>query len=254
VRQCAELARCCGKRVHLAVNVIPSPHERQALVRQLADLLEFGLHAVIVNDLGLVREVRRSLPSLPITVSIGGAALNAEDALLFQELGATAVVLPGYLDPQEIAAIKARTSIQLEAMLHMVEEFNQLGKCWMPSYLNFAAAEHDAGGERLSGSVKRGGVGACFRICQQPWMLLKDSQPVDQRVLPSRQVSRTGELFAFLDAGVDVIKIQGRSLAPPMVGAVVATYRSLIDSWQLGHKAEPTTAAALPCMWTVQGR
>jgi putative protease len=252
VRECAQSARESGKRVHLALNVIPQPRERRALLRRLGNLINSGIDAVILNDLGLVREVRRSFPSLPITISIGLAALNVEDALLFQELGATAVVLPGYMDPQEIAAIKARASIRLEAMLHMVEEFNQLGKCWMPSYVNFAAL--DRGSDRLTGSVKRGGVGACFRICQQPWTLLKDSRAVDQRLLPSRQISRGNELFAFLDAGVDVIKIQGRSLAPQTVGAVVSIYRSLINFWERGATPDSTTAAVLPRMWTVQGR
>ena len=60
--------------------------------------------------------------------------------------------------------MNARAEIAIEVMLHMVEEFIPLGKCWMPSYLHFASAGRPAN-QRLSGSVKRGGVGACFRIC-----------------------------------------------------------------------------------------
>ncbi len=253
LRQCIELAHALGKQVQLAANIIPKALERQRLLGQLAELAEWGLQAVIVNDAGFLREVRRKLPALAITASIGCGALNTDDALFYQDLGATAVVLPGYVEPAEIVEVKAKAAIQVEVMLHMVQEFIQLGKCWMPSYLNFAAAEQAIPAERLGGSVKRGGVGSCFRICQQPWMLLKDGVEVDQRLFPGWQLSRVAELGAFLDAGADVIKIQGRSLSAEIVRAIIAMYRAASDAWRCGQKAE-WNAAALPVMWTVRGR
>ncbi len=252
LQRCVELARGIGKKVHLAVNTIAKPHERETLLRELTGLAG-DVDAVILNDLGLLQQVRRDLPRLPITVSVGCGALNIDDVLLYQELGAAAVVLPGYLQPQEIAAIRKRASIRIELMLHMVEEFIQLGKCWMPSYLNFAAGERLVPPERLAGSVKRGGVGSCFRICQQPWAVVKEGIEVDRRLFPSRQISRLSEIPAFLDAGADVIKLQGRSLSPDAVGAIVARYRSAIDAWNRGQVRD-WAPEPLPAMWTVQGR
>jgi collagenase-like PrtC family protease len=101
--------------------------------------------------------------------------------------------------------------------------------------------------------VKRGGVGACFRICQQPWTLLKDGRDFDYRVFPSRQISRVAEIGEYLDAGVDVIKIQGRSLSPEEVGAITRIYRSALDAWTRGDTVA-RSVPALPTMWTVQGR
>lgn len=253
LRQCIELAQRLGRKVQLALNIIPRSAERERLLEELAEVANWGLHAVIVNDLGVMRDMRRKLPKLAITVSIGCGALNLDDVLFYQDLGASAVVLPGYLDPREIAAIKAKSSIALELMLHMVEEFTQLGRCWMPSYYHFAAAERIQPAPRLAGSVKRGGVGTCFRICQQPWKLFLDGAEVDHRVLPSRQVSRLAELGEFLEAGVDVVKIQGRSLSAETVGAVTGWYRSALDAWKCGGRVD-WDAAVLPPMWTVQGR
>jgi len=253
LRQCIELARRQGREVQLALNIIPSAPERERLLEELAEAAEWGLDAVIVNDAGLLRDIQRELPQLAITISIGCGALNAQDVLFYQDLGASAVVLPGYLEPQEVAAIKARGSIAIELMLHMVEEFIQLGKCWMPSYHHFAAAERIQPPPRLAGSMKRGGVGTCFRICQQPWTLLLDGAEVDHRVLPSRQISRVAELGEFLDAGVDVIKIQGRSLSAEMVGTITGMYRAALDAWRSGGRVE-ANEAVLPPMWTVQGR
>ena len=253
LRQCIELAHGLGRKVQLALNIIPGPAERERLLEELGEVADWGLRAVIVNDLGVLRDIRRKLPDLAVTVSIGCGALNVDDVLFYQDLGASAVVLPGYLDPREIAAIKAKSSIAIELMLHMVEEFIQLGKCWMPSYYHFAAAERIQPAPRLAGSVKRGGVGTCFRICQQPWKLFLEGAEVDHRVLPSRQVSRLTDLGGFLEAGVDVVKIQGRSLSAEMVGAVTGRYRSALDAWKCGSKVD-WDAAVLPPMWTVQGR
>jgi putative protease len=253
LRKCIELGLKLGKKIQLALNIIPKPRERKRLLNELGGLAERGLHAVIVNDVGALCDIRRELPELAITVSVGCGALNADDVLFYQDLGASAVVLPGYLEPGEIAAIKAKSSIAIELMLHMVEEFIQLGKCWMPSYLRFAEVQRPDETIRLGGSVKRGGVGSCFRICQQPWILLRDGVEVDSRVLPSRQISRLVELGKLLEAGVDVIKIQGRSLSADMVGAITSRYRSALDAWQRGETAH-CPAAVLPPMWTVQGR
>ncbi len=251
--QCLELANQLKKKVHLAVNIIPKSDQRRTLLRKLAELAAFGLHAVIVNDAGFLRDVRRELPDLPITVSIGCGALNTADVLFYQDLGATAVVLPGNLEPQEIAAMRAQASIQLEIMLHMVQEFIQLGKCWMPSYVNFAAADRLEQPQRLTGSVKRGGVGSCFRICEQRWTVLKDGAAMDERLFPSSQISRIAELGDFLEAGVDVIKLQGRSLGADTVAALISRYRSGIDAWNAGQKIE-AGQIALPPGWTVRGR
>jgi putative protease len=251
--ECLDLAHALKKKVHLAVNIIPKPHQRRALLRELAALADSGLHAVIVNDAGFLRDVGREMPNFPITVSIGCGAVNTADVLFYEGLGATAVVLPGNLEPQEIAAIRAKACIELEVMLHMVQEFIQLGKCWMPSYVSFAAADRPEQPQRLTGSVKRGGVGSCFRICEQRWTLLKDGTAVDERLFPSSQISPVAELGEFLDAGVDVIKIQGRSLAPSMLGPLIGRYRSGIDAWACGREIE-ASPATLPAGWTVRGR
>jgi U32 family peptidase len=242
-----------GKRVHLAANIIPRPQQRDSLLRQLADL---GLDALIVNDIGFLRQIRRSLPDMPVTISIGCGALNVEDARFYESLGAAAVVLPGDVGPAEVAEIKARSGIRLELMLHMVEEVNQLGKCWMPSYMNFHSADNERSfgiQERMTGSMKRGGVGSCYKICENPWQLWIGGDLKDTRLLPSRQISRLNELGGYLAAGLDVIKLQGRSLPLELLGRLIARYRAAINAAQRGE-ALAVELPVLDAMWTVKGR
>lgn len=253
LRACLEGARRRGRGVRLAANIIPRPEERASLLQQLGEFVPWGLTGIIVNDPGFLREVRRCLPTLSVTASIGCGALNEEDVLFYEALGAASVVLPGNLEPGEIAAIKRKASLRIEVMLHMVQEYIQLGRCWMPSYLHFDPTEKPGIGTRLTGSVKRGGVGACFKICQQPWELLREGRQVDRRLFPSRQISRLADLGDFLDAGVDTVKLQGRSLPPDILAPLVRRYRLAIEAWANGQRLE-IEPATLPSKWTVVGR
>ncbi|HSB36751.1 MAG TPA: peptidase U32 family protein [Thermoanaerobaculia bacterium] len=258
-----------NRELQVALNTIPKPGERARLLERVPDLLELGIRTVIVNDIGILSALARRHPDLRLTASIGCGAQTVADAAFFRDLGAHAVVLPGTVSPAETREIRSVRGISVEIMVHMVEEFVLLGKCWMPSYVNLkptplpavfppdAGAESDASeGEpwlRQTGSMKRGGVGACFRICQERWELLSGGRQVDRRFFPGRQISRIGEVGAYAEAGADVLKLQGRSLPVDLLSPLVRSFRTAID----GGAAWPALGLrppALPAAWTVVGR
>jgi U32 family peptidase len=259
-----------GRTLRVAVNTIPKPQERAQLFERIPALLDLKIHDVIVNDIGILVALRRRFPDLRLTASIGCGAQTVADAAFFRDLGAHAVVLPGTVSPAEMREIKAIRGISVEIMVHMVEEFVLLGKCSMPSYVHlkpsplpsmFPSEGPDAGdapegalrGLRQTGSMKRGGVGACFRICQQPWELFAGGRRVDSRLFPSRQISRIAEVKAYAEAGVDVLKLQGRSLPVELLAPLVRRYRDAIDSEKV-PAADEGRSAALPAVWAVVGR
>src|SRR5437879_13774081 len=104
LRQCMQLARVTRKQVQLAINTIPKPPERRGLLQGLVELADSALRAVIVNDIGLLRDGSRELPSLSVAVSIGARALHLDDVRFYQDLGAGAVVLRGWLERPGVAA------------------------------------------------------------------------------------------------------------------------------------------------------
>jgi U32 family peptidase len=246
-----------GAEIQVALNTIPRPPERAALLAEIPRLLDLGVRTLIVNDLGLVATLPRRFPALRVTASIGCGAQTAADVAFFRELGATAVVLPGTIGPEEAGACVATGGIIVEVMLHMVEEFLLLGKCWMPSYVHLkptALPDDVADGLRQTGSMKRGGVGACFRICQQPWELTTgDGYRAAQR-FPGRQISRLTDVAGYLAAGVGVLKLQGRSLPPALLGPLVARYRRAFDAARAGTLWPDPPEPELPAQWTVVGR
>ena len=253
-----------GRELQVALNTIPLPHERLKLLQEIPALLDLGMRSLIVNDIGVLATLRSRFPGLRLTASIGCGAQTVADAGFFRDLGASAVVLPGTLAPDEVREIAAVRGILVEIMLHMVEEFILLGKCWMPSYVHLKpsplpsdasvgpAPEGADRGLRQTGSMKRGGVGTCFKICQQPWDLYEGDSWREARRFPSRQVSRVADVAGYVQAGAHVLKLQGRSLPPDQLAPVVRRYREALDGVASG--SVPADRPALPAAWTVVGR
>lgn len=259
-----------GRSLQVALNTIPKPEERARLFERIPTLLDLGIRDVIVNDVGILAALRQRFESLRVTASIGCGAQTVADVAFFRDLGAHAVVLPGTVSPAEMREIRTVQGISVEIMVHMVEEFVLLGKCWMPSYVHLkpsplpgvSPSEAEGGGDtpegasrglRQTGSMKRGGVGACFRICQQPWELFASGRRVGTQVFPSRQISRIGDVEAYAEAGVDVLKLQGRSLPVELLTPLVRRYREAIDARTIPDAFEPPPAI-LPAAWAVVGR
>ena len=99
-----------------------------------------------------------------------------------------------------------------------------LGRCAMPGYFQLRPTPLPGGASderRQSGSMKRGGVGACFKVCQQPWTLEDRAGRRAERAFPARQLSRLADVPAYVAAGVKVLKLQGRSLPADTLGALV---------------------------------
>jgi putative protease len=253
----AHLAARHGAELQVALNTIPRPAERGLLFAEIPRLLDLGVRALIVNDAGILATLARRFPALRLTASIGCGAQTTADVAFFRDAGAAAVVLPATIGPAEAAACVAVGGITVEVMCHMVEEFVLLGRCWMPSYVHLKPTALPGGlpdAMRQTGSMKRGGVGACFRICQQPWRLETGDGYEATQHFPARQLSRVGDVPGYLAAGVGVLKLQGRSLPPALLAPLVARYRRAIDLARAGEPPPAIGDAELPVQWTVVGR
>jgi putative protease len=259
VELAAAVARAAERsaEIQLALNTIPRPRERADLFAELPGVLALGIRTLIVNDVGILAALHRRFPELALTASIGCGAQTSADVAFLAEVGAAAVVLPATVGPDEARACVAVGGITVEVMLHMVEEFVLLGRCGMPSYVHLKPTALPGGAPdalRQTGSMKRGGVGACFRICQEPWALETGDGRRETQLFPSRQLSRLADVSGYLAAGVSVLKLQGRSLPPDRLGPLVARYRRAIDDARAGRAWPDAPEAELPPRWTVVGR
>jgi putative protease len=208
VAAAAAACRRAGARLHAAVNAVPPAGGVPPFLAAVRRLREEGVDEVILNDPGVIALVRREFADLPVCASVGLSAMNPEDARAYRELGADAIVLPSAVLPGEVPAIREASGLRIEVFAWCRSEFLLHGKCGLTGY-----AVEGAAGAMVS--PKRGG--SCHLVCRR--------LPV-----PSEPRSLEEELSPWVEAGVDVFKIEGRALSPAAVAALVGRFRRKLDA------------------------
>jgi len=245
IRNLCEFASSRGKQVRLAVNSYPDDRCDEVLWNMVEECVAFGVKALIVNDPGFCRELRRRFPDLDIHASVGASIFNVSDAMFWEDCGATGLVLLCNLTPEQVKSIADATDCDLEILVHANRDFTFLGKCWISSYCAVKEVATDPH-IKIHGSPNRGGV--CHRVCRRPWTCnLEESLAVD---LPNECCLLVRELEHYVDAGVKTLKVQGREYSIDLTGRMIGMYAGILK-WLQGHDCDSvlsqaeTTAAQL---------
>ena len=80
-------------KIYVTVNTIVLENEFDELVKYLSFLNEINIDAVIVQDLGVIRFIKKNFPHLEVHASTQINTFNKEGAKVLQKLGITRVVL-----------------------------------------------------------------------------------------------------------------------------------------------------------------
>ena len=218
VREAASLCRKNGVALHAALNTIPGAAEIPSFLATVTQLAEDGASAVILSDPGVIALVRRALPGMRITASVGVSTLNPSEARFYRDVGADAVVLPTALTPEEVPAIKAESSLRVEVFVRCRPEILLQGKCALSGY----AREGDRSPERpyLAGtgapaSAKR--TGRCHIVCRAI-PLSREPHSIEDGLAP------------WITGGVDAFKVQGREIPPRKLFDLVSRVRRKLDA------------------------
>lgn len=223
-------AHLAGARVYVTVNIAVATREipqALALVRR-AWLL--GADAFIIQDWGLLAEVRRSWPQIECHVSTQANVHDARGTAWCRELGVGRVTLSRELSLDEMRTI-AKEGVELEAFGHGALCFCYSGVCMMSSL---------AGGR----SANRG---LCAQPCRLPYDLVdEDGHPIEApgrtRPLCPKDYCVVDDLPQLAEAGVASLKVEGRMKSPDYVYAVISAYRSALDALSAGEKDEKDAA------------
>src|SRR5450759_3201397 len=111
-------SRPVRRRVYVTVNTLIQERERDELVEALAAVAARGVDAVIVQDLGVYRILRRHFPELRLHASTQMAIHNRPGVELARELGFARVTLAHELTLEELADIAALPGIETEVFIH----------------------------------------------------------------------------------------------------------------------------------------
>ena len=214
LKQAIEYAKIRGVKTNLTLNILLKDSEFDSAIKLALKAYEFGIDAIIVQDLGLAMKLIKILPDLPIHASTQMTIHNLNGALKLQELGFKRVVLARELSMDEITHICKKTDIEIECFIHGALCVSYSGQCLFSSML---------GG-------RSGNRGKCAGPCRLSYDLLENNKKINSGyLLSTKDLCGLDYIPDMIEAGVHCLKIEGRMKSPEYVATVTRIYRKYID-------------------------
>lgn len=198
-----------GRKLYLTVNTLLKNREMDELYAYLLPYYRQGVDAVIVQDVGVMRMIKKVFPDLPIHISTQAAVTGASGARFFQKAGAQRVVPAREISLPELRQIKEETGMELECFVHGAMCYCYSGQCLFSSLI---------GG-------RSGNRGQCAQPCRLPYRA--GGKKGD--LLSMKDLASIEWIPDLVDAGVDSFKIEGRMKQPDYVYTVAGLYRKYTD-------------------------
>ena len=209
-----EYAKIRGVKTNLTLNTLIKDNEFNDALLLATKAYEYGIDAIIVQDLGLARKLIDLFPDLPIHASTQMTVHNLNGALELQDLGFKRIVLARELSLDEIKYICKNTKVEIECFVHGALCISYSGQCLFSSMI---------GG-------RSGNRGKCAGPCRLPYELLENDKTIDSGyLLSTRDLCGLDYLPDFVESGVKCLKIEGRMKSPEYVATVTRIYRKYLD-------------------------
>ena len=213
VQRACDHAHLYGAKIYATVNTLVYDDELMEVERLVHDLYRIGVDALIVQDLALLR---LDLPPIALHASTQCDLRTPDKARFLEGLGFSQLVMARELTLDEIAAIRAATTVPLEAFVHGALCVSYSGRCAISQVLKGRSANR----------------GECAQLCRLPYDLVDGKGRIvveGKHLLSLRDLSQHDRLEQLMAAGVTSFKIEGRLKEAGYVKNVVAYYRRAID-------------------------
>ena len=208
-KEAIDYAHKRGSRIFLTLNTLMKNVEIDFLYTNLKVLYEYGLDAIIVQDLGYFRFIKENFPDIDIHGSTQMTVANHFEAEYLRKLGFKRVVLPREMTFEEIKKIRENTSIELEVFVSGALCISYSGNCYMSSFI---------GG-------RSGNRGMCAQPCRK--LYTKDSK-CNFLLSPKDQLMGKEEIQKLKSIGINSIKIEGRMKEKTYVNEAVTYFKDMI--------------------------
>ena len=227
MRGVAEEAHGGGAKCYLTVNTVVYEDELLEVRHLVGSAVEAGVDAVIASDQAVVEMAREA--GLPVHISTQISVSNSR-AVRFYSRWADVVVLARELTLPQVRAVReaiAREQIKgpsgelvrIEMFAHGAMCMAISGKC----YLSLHAMDRSAN------------RGECVQVCRRGYRLsdLESGNEIaveNDYLLSPKDLCTIGILDEMVEAGVEVLKLEGRARGAEYVRTVTQCYREALDA------------------------
>jgi len=204
-----EYCRIRGVKAYLALNTLASDRELPVIAHQAKEASRYGVDAAIIQDFGVMRAVRESVPDLPIHASTRMGIHNLEGVKMAAAMGFSRVILACELSRKKIAHICKYSPIEIEIFVHGQLCMGYTGQCYLSAL---------TGGQ----SSNRG---KCPQTCQQSYSTAGHGITHPLALKDNCLIRYLNDIEAL---GVTSVKIEGRSKRPEYSALTTGVYSRVI--------------------------
>lgn len=200
-----------GKKLYVTLNTIVFENEWKILGETIEFYKSLQPDALIVQDIGVARELQRQKSQIPVHLSTQGAWFGTGAFAELKELGITRVILPrelGYKEIQQIAEVYPE--LELETFVHGAMCYSISGRCYWSIALG----------------SRSGNRGTCAQPCRKEYFHVS---PGGEHMFSPKDLRLIENMPQLVKLGIDSCKIEGRMKSAEYVYQVVKVYRDALD-------------------------
>ncbi len=225
LKEAVKYAHIRGVQVFVTTNTLRKENEIENFLEYVKFLYDIDVDAIILQDIGMARLIKRELPDFELHASTQMVAHSLEDVKYLESVGFDRVVLAREVTVEEIKYICDNCKADIEVFVHGALCVCYSGQCLMSSMIG----------------NRSGNRGRCAQPCRQRYELVDvyTGEVVNSNgdyLLSPKDLSTIEEIDKIIDAGVHSLKIEGRMKRPEYVATVIDGYRKTIDEYLTTNK------------------
>ncbi|MDU6783386.1 U32 family peptidase [uncultured Peptoniphilus sp.] len=215
LREAINYAHLRDVKIYVTFNILIADFEIKRAMESVKMLYDIGVDALILQDLGIAREIRKNFPDFEVHASTQMAVNNFYGAKFLKEMGFSRVVLARETPLFELEKIK-ELDIDVETFIHGALCVSYSGECLMSSMI---------GG-------KSGNRGECAQACRKSYEILDfEENKIGKRLyyISPKDLNTLDDVAKIINSGGYSLKIEGRMKNPEYVYTVVSSYKKSLE-------------------------
>ncbi len=238
LKKIAEIGKENNVKTYLTLNTILYDHDISLMKSIVSAAKENGVSAIIASDHAVMNYAKKIGMEIHISTQ---ANVSNIDTVEFYANFADVVVLARELSLMQVADISREIKrrnitgpsgklIELEIFAHGALCMAVSGKCYLSLHSHFASANR----------------GACIQNCRRSYVVTDKEDGIEfevdnEFIMSAKDLCTIDFINKILDAGVSVLKIEGRGRSVDYVHTVTKCYNEAIDAYLSGTYTKEKT-------------
>lgn len=221
-------ARELGMKSYLTVNTVVYNHELITMRKIIDQAVEHGVDAIIASDQSVLQYANSVGARIHLSTQLN---ISNIETLKFYSNFADVAVLARELNLEQVREMAEAIALekikgpsgdllQIEMFVHGALCMAISGKCYLSLH------EHNQSANR----------GNCYQVCRRGYTVTDKEREIEldidnEYIMSPKDLKTIHFLNKVLDAGVSVLKIEGRARSPEYVKTVVSCYNEALDAY-----------------------